>query len=196
MEQLLELETDEGFAAAQMMYIEGSFSKTVSNLTISGGLPIDVPQKTTLLGVSSVASNGTTDSKQGSGAVEVFTYGANYTTGDTEIRVQYINEGCYVGANPDPVIAGCKSRQCLLLKVTMHYLTLLVCQGLAENGTLAFADDDTATFEYTYDVLEDTGNVYSIQLFTNRDEFSFDGSALTVDFQKFVDFFGTFDLGL
>ena len=108
------------------MYIEGSFSKTVSNLTVSAGLPVDLPQKTTLVGVGTVASNDTTAvSKQDSGSVEVFAY-QNYTTGDTEIRVQYINEGCYVGANPDPVIAGCKSCQCLLLNITIHCLTLLV----------------------------------------------------------------------
>jgi hypothetical protein len=40
-------------------------------------------------------------------------------------------------------------------------------------------------------VLADTGNVYSIQLFTDRGEFSFDGNSLTRDFQKFVDFYGT-----
>jgi len=93
------------------MYIEGSFSKTVSNLTVSGaGLPVDLPQKTTLVGVGTVSSNDTTavSKQEGSGSVEVFAY-QNYTTGDTEIRVQYINEGCYVGANPDPVIARCKS---------------------------------------------------------------------------------------
>ena len=112
-EELLELESDEGFAAAQRMYQEGSFSKTVSNLTISGGLPIAVPQKTKMVGASSVANNSTTaTSKQGSGAVEVFSY-ANYTEGSTEMRVQYISEGCYVGANPDPVTAGCKSSQCV-----------------------------------------------------------------------------------
>jgi len=168
-EELLELETDEGFAAAQKLYIEGSFSKTVSNLTVSAGLPIDLPQKTTLVGVGTVASNDTTAvSKQDSGSVEVFAY-QNYTTGDTEIRVQYINEGCYVGANPDPVIAGC----------------------LADNGTLAFANDTSTTFEYTYNALEDTGNVYSIQLFTNSDEYNFEDDVLTVDFKKFVDFYGS-----
>jgi len=67
----------------------------------------------------------------------------------------------------------------------LHCLTLLVVsflvfQGLADNGTLAFANDTSTTFEYTYNALEDTGNVYSIQLFTNSDEFSFEEGALTV----------------
>ena len=56
------------------------------------------------------------------------------------------------------------------------------------------ADDNTTTFEYTYNVLEDTSNVYSIQLFTDSDEFSFEENELTVDFQKFVDFYGIFHL--
>jgi hypothetical protein len=69
---------------------------------------------------------------------------------------------------------------------------LFLPQGLADNGTLAFANDTSTTFEYTYNALEDTSNVYSIQLFTNSDEYNFEDDVLTVDFKKFVDFYGTF----
>jgi hypothetical protein len=63
--------------------------------------------------------------------------------------------------------------------------------GLAATGTLQ-TDDGATTFSYSYDVLTDTSNVYNIQLFTNSSEFSFEGDPLTADFQKFVDFYGTF----
>jgi len=62
---------------------------------------------------------------------------------------------------------------------------------LASTGTLNGIDDSSLSLDYVYDVLEDTANVYSIQLFTQSSEFSFEGEPLTRDFQKFVDFFGS-----
>jgi len=79
---------------------------------------------------------------------------------------------------------------CLFLK---HSASRLAPAGLAPSGTLQVQDDGT-TLSYAHDVLADTGNVYSIQLFTDRGEFSFEGNALTRDFQKFVDFYGKYPL--
>jgi hypothetical protein len=59
---------------------------------------------------------------------------------------------------------------------------------LAPSGSLTL--DDGTTFAYTYDPAS-TFNVYSIKLFTEPTEYVFaEGGNLTVDFQKFVDFYG------
>jgi hypothetical protein len=109
-EDLLAEQSTESFAEAQRMYQEGAFSKTVSDLTVAG-LPVEIPQGTKLVG-SSGNSTDTSVSTQQVTSVEVFAYAAEgYPEGATSIRVQYVNEGCYVGANPDPVTEGCKSNQ-------------------------------------------------------------------------------------
>lgn len=104
-EELLAELSAESFTEAQSMYQEGSFSKTVSDLTVADGLPVEIPQGTKLTGSS--GDNVT--------SVEVFAYAAEgYPAGATSIRVQYVNEGCYVGANPDPVTEGCMSYQTII----------------------------------------------------------------------------------
>jgi len=87
------------------MYEEGAFSKSVSDLTISGGLAVDIPKGTKMQGLSAGASDGAAAPQQVS-TVDVYAVEAA-SAGDTAMRVQYINEGCYVGANPDPITTGC-----------------------------------------------------------------------------------------
>lgn len=148
---------DYKFETAEKIYQEGAFSKSVSSLTLAEPLSIDIPQGANLTGTSTSGS-----------PVAVFAQGVNYTAGATSIAVQYRDEGCYVGANPDPVVTGC----------------------LASNGTLT--DDASGTsIAYTYKP-EDSYNVYSIQYFTQGTEFVFEeGAPYTVDFQKFVDYYGS-----
>jgi hypothetical protein len=165
--ELLDMQTDESFALAKTLYEEGAFSKTQSNLTIDGGLTVAIPKGTKLQGV---AGSDDVSAQQVSSSAPVDVYAvADYAIGDTTIKVQYINEGCYVGANPDPITIGC----------------------LSSTGTLSGIDDATISVPYTYDVLADTDNAYSIQLFTQPTEFIFENDPLTRDYQKFVDFFGS-----
>ena len=86
------------FDSALKIYQEGAFSKSVSLLTVSsaGGIPVDIVQGSLLEGSNSAG-----------GSVVVKAQGSNHTVGDTSISVQYVDEGCYVGANPDPVTDGC-----------------------------------------------------------------------------------------
>jgi hypothetical protein len=153
------------YTNAQLMYENGAHSKSVSPIDISDatGLPADIAQGTKMMGVNATGS-----------PVMVFVQGANATLGDTTMNVQYVDEGCYVGANIVPITMGC----------------------LAPNGTLTVIGGNTTnttntTFSYEYDPLT-TGNVYDIQGFTLSSEYRFapDGD-LTVDFQKFVDFYGS-----
>jgi hypothetical protein len=146
------------FDCAKAMYEDGAHSKSVSAIAISDatGLPADIAQATRLMGMN---ANGT--------AVMVFVQGANATTGDMSMNVQYVDEGCYVGANMVPVLTGC----------------------LAPTGNLT-VDGGNVTFSYSYDP-NTTGNVYDIQGFTLSSEFRWvEGGNLTTDFQKFVDFYG------
>lgn len=105
-EELLAIKTSDSFAQAQKMYEEGSFSKTVADLTLTVGLPVAVPHGTKMVGVTT--DDTTTATGRSASTVEVFAYG-DYEAGATTLRVQYFNEGCYVGANPDPVTVACKS---------------------------------------------------------------------------------------
>jgi hypothetical protein len=144
------------YANAQAMYESGAHSKSVSALTISD-LTTDLMQATKLMGVNASGS-----------PVMVFVQGANVTAGETTMNVQYVDEGCYVGANIVPVTMGC----------------------LAPNGTLT-VDGGNVTIAYVYDPLS-TGNVYDIKGFTASSEYKFAEDAnFTVDFQKFVDFYGS-----
>ena len=72
----------------------------------------------------------------------------------------------------------------------MTLYSVLLRTGLASNGTLTIKGEDV-TFDYYYDPLT-SGNVYSIQLFTQHTEYRFEpGAPLARDFQKFVDFYGS-----
>jgi len=73
-------------------------------LTLSANLTVAIPHGTLMVGSTSDTTEATGRS---SSAVEVFAY-SDHEAGATTIRVQYVNEGCYVGANPDPVTLGCK----------------------------------------------------------------------------------------
>ena len=103
-EELLDLQTEESFAQAQRMYEEGAFSKTVSTLTLSAALTVALPHGTKMVGSTSDTSDVVASGRSAS-PVEVFAY-SDQEAGATTIRVQYLNEGCYVGANPDPVTSG------------------------------------------------------------------------------------------
>lgn len=160
--------SDESIASAKKIYEEGSFSKTVSDLTIDGGLAVDVPQGTVFEGVPFTDGATTATARQAS-TVRVFAYNAA-SAGDTTLSVQYFDEGCYVGANPDPETAGC----------------------LAAAGSLTSTGSDTTITidSYTYDVLS-TRNVYSVQLFTQPSEYRFfEGAEITEDFQNYVTYYG------
>jgi len=148
---------------AKNIYENGAFSKSVSDLTISAGLTTAITKGTVLSGSSFVDDSTTAQARQSS-AVDVFAY-EDAAVGATTLRVQYVDELCYVGANPDPITTGC----------------------LASSGTLS---NSTVSFDYTYDVLTESSNVYSIKLFTQSSEYSFDGTAITADFQKYIDFYG------
>jgi len=104
--ELLDLQTDEGFASAKALYENGAFSKTVSDLTVSGGLAVDIPKGTKLTGFSASTADEDASLQQAS-PVDVYAV-EEAAAGSTSLRVQYVNEGCYVGANPDPVTIGCK----------------------------------------------------------------------------------------
>lgn len=100
--------------------------------------------------------------------VQVFAQAQSYAPGATYILVQYKDEDCYAGANPKPVVTGC-----------------LVARGnLTEETTgmsIAYQYEPTSSY-----------NLYSIQYFTKGTEFIFEkGGNFTVDFQKFVDFYGS-----
>jgi hypothetical protein len=141
---------------AQAMYTDGAHSKSVSEVTLLD-LTSDLMQATKLMGVNASGS-----------PVMVFVQGANVTAGETTMNVQYVDEGCYVGANVVPITMGC----------------------LAPNGTLT-STDGNVTVSYEYEPLL-TANVYDIKGFTLGSEYRFvpDGN-LTVDFQKFFDFYGS-----
>jgi len=167
--ELYEEGSDESIANAKKIYEEGSFSKSVSDLTIAGGLAVDVPQGTIFEGVS-FTDDATTATGRQATTVQVFAYNAA-SAGATTLTVQYVNEGCYVGANPDPETTGC----------------------LASAGSLTSTGGNTtiAIDSYTYDVLS-SRNVYNVQLFTQSSEYSFDGAEITEDFQKYITYYGTF----
>jgi hypothetical protein len=159
LDQLLIRELAEAydFETAEKVYQEGSYSKSVSNVTLSAALTIDIAQGANLTGTNEAGD-----------PVAVFAQAQNYTSGAMYLAVQYRDEGCYVGANPEPVLTGC----------------------LAPNGTLTDEASGTS-ISYSYDP-KSSYNVYSIQYFTQGTEFIFEnGGDYTVDFQKFVDYYGS-----
>lgn len=178
------------FENAKLMYETGAHSKSVSSLMVTDGLPVDITQGANLTGTNVDGES-----------VRLFAQGQNYTAGETVINVQYKDEGCYVGAEVEPETTGCTYMFftkmaiyaiCCLLVVSNFRIPLLphIIIGVAPNGTLTL--DDGTSFDYTYDPLT-SYNVYTIQLFTQPTEYVFaDGDPFTVDFQKYVDFFGEF----
>lgn len=90
-------------------------------------------------------------------------------------------------------LSGLYQWQCTPRKLTdflSRNRSRLTTLGLASSGSLTLLDDANTSVAYEYNVLDDTLNVYSIQLFTKSSEFSFEGEPLTRDFQKFVDYYG------
>ena len=150
---------------AKAIYENGAFSKSVSTLTLSEALTVEIAKGTKFSGSADTGSSESSTPQQVSD-VAVFA-SADFAVGATEITVQYVNEGCYVGSNPDPVTGGC----------------------LAPTGTLTDANA-TMTVDYEYDVLTSTKNAYSVKLFTNSSEYSFEANVTTPDFQKYVDYYG------
>jgi hypothetical protein len=100
--------------------------------------------------------------------VQVFAQAKSNAPGALYMIVQYKDEGCYAGGNPKPVVTGC----------------------LEAKGTLT--DETTGTsIAYQYEPTS-SYNLYSIQYFTKGTEFIFEkGANFTVDFQKFVDYYGS-----
>ena len=170
MQAILELYEAGSTEDSKAIYENGAYSKSVSDLTVTSGLTVDVPKGTKFEGSAYSASSGGATSPQQVSTVAVFA-SADYAVGDTDISVQYIDEGCYVGANPEPETDGC----------------------LALTGTLTGIDNTTITMDYEYDVLA-TRNVYSVQYFTAPTEYVFDGVTTTPDFKQYVDYYGTIGL--
>jgi maltoporin len=94
-ENLLAGQTKTDFVAAEEVFKKGSYSKSVSQLTLSSGLPYDVPKDTAMTGKNEAL-----------GTVRVKAFDS-YAAGATQISVQYLEAECYVGANPQPVMTGC-----------------------------------------------------------------------------------------
>jgi len=127
---IAELSEAGDFTTAKNVYELGAFSKVVATLTLSEGLPVALDKGAQLHGMVDTA---TSSQRSSIGDVIVTTYDA-YPAGTTDIKVKYHTENCYVGANPAPILTGCKcysqsmpfvfcSKECLhrLTNLTVSY---------------------------------------------------------------------------
>merc|ERR1712176_475689 len=120
-----------------MGYEEGAYSKSVATVTLSAGLPADVPKGTSITGVGAdgnmVIGKAYADNAAGATSIIV-----QYQTSDSQKN--YV--GCQVGAAINPNTEGC----------------------FAPTGTLTINSSDTV--DYTYDVLMDNTAKRTLQGFS------------------------------
>jgi hypothetical protein len=187
------------FDAAKDVYELGAFSKSAATITLTKGLPFDLAKGVELRGVT---YTGTSTQRQSSGYdVVVITLEEYTATNSTlDIQVKYHTEGCFVGANPQPVWDGCKWRLVdSLIMYSTKALTLYlllgsnrILLGLAPEGILSVPTvDDSAALEYIYDP-PTTYNNYNIKYFTAPTEYIFEeGGSYPELYQKFVTYYGS-----
>merc|ERR1712176_1230477 len=120
-----------------MGYEEGAYSKSVATVTLSAGLPADVPKGTSITGVGADGNMviGKAHGDNAAGATSII---VQYQTSDSQKN--YV--GCQVGAAINPNTEGC----------------------FAPTGTLTINSSDTV--DYTYDVLMDNTAKRTLQGFS------------------------------
>jgi hypothetical protein len=99
----LQIGSPESFTYAEAVYQQGAFSKSVARVTLNDPLNKDIPKGETVVGVD-------TSGNEVRGTLYEDHYIGNQTLlvqyNTNQIQSNYVN--CQVGANPQPIIRGCK----------------------------------------------------------------------------------------
>lgn len=155
--------TDTSFQYAKNVYEKGAHSKVVASITLGAGLEVDLNEGDQITG------------KNDQGGQVVLKAYDDYPAGTTEIRAQYVTEGCYVGGLPSAsqVLTGCLT---------------------ANNGTLNTKDQSVS---YTYNPSSNTESARTLQGFSTtavtRMRPDQDKLPYFEEFQKFLDYYGDTD---
>lgn len=166
MEVLLATATEQTYKQALAVYTEGSFSKSVAQVTLSSPLEASVKAGTKVSGANKaqaeVVGKTLEDYSAGTDVIEI-----QYQTSD----IQSKHVGCTVGGNPNPSTEGC----------------------FAATGEITIAS--TGSFNYTYDPLVDNNNKRTLQGFSTQAEEKMYKCANCPysTYKKFYDYYGVFD---
>jgi len=109
------LGTDQGRQAALKVYVEGAFSDSYAEITLSTPMPLDVGKGVTVFGRAAdgtqVRGKTMTATKSGDTVIEVGYHAA-------PVQARWTN--CHVGGNPEPNTDGCEYQW-------MSFLCLFFC---------------------------------------------------------------------
>jgi len=168
MEGQLALQNEDAYANALEIYVEGAYSKSVAEITLSAPLPIDVEKGTLIMGRGADGNQvaGKAYEDNAAGALDII---VQYQTSDSQKN--YVT--CQVGATTTPNTLGC----------------------LAPTGTINI--DGKTDVAYSYNVLENNVAKRSIQQFstTAQKKMAECANCPYKLYEQFYDFFGKYDYG-